>query len=271
MSFTTRDLLEYASLDALGLLDEGEREEFERAFRTASPEVQAMVRREQTRTSDISDWLPAVDAPAGLKARVLAAWRDAVAAVAPEPVGSITPAVPQFSFGLRTGYIWRAACIGFATATLVLSGFFIWGLQLNNELRDQIVQNKTTADVSAFGSGFRNVFFSATKRELALVPAAEGLNANVQGRLIVDQESGAGVLAFQRLPTDSGQYRVVIRTPKGDEVLANFKSTGGLTSVPVDLKRLVTRDSIASLDQLAIVGPSEAGGQDVVVFRVKLA
>ena len=66
MTANTRDLLEYAALDALGLLDDAEREEFERAFRAASPEVQAMVRREQTRAADIDAILPRVEAPAGL-------------------------------------------------------------------------------------------------------------------------------------------------------------------------------------------------------------
>ncbi|MFM9956518.1 MAG: hypothetical protein ACKVZJ_00440, partial [Phycisphaerales bacterium] len=158
MTLTTRDLLEYASLDALGLLDEVEREEFDRAFRAASPEVQAMIRREQTRAADIDAWLPRVEPPAGLKHRVVSAWREAVAAVAsdfpPQPVGSIGPAMPQVNIGLRTGYIWRAACIGFATATLVLGGFFISSLQLNNDLRTQISQNTNNSHLSKFGPGF---------------------------------------------------------------------------------------------------------------------
>lgn len=269
MTFTTRDLLEYASLDALGLLDEGEREEFERAFRAASPEVQAMVRREQTRAADIDAWLPRVEAPAGLKQRVVMAWREAVSAVAPEPVGSIGPAVPQVHIGLRTGYIWRAACIGFATATLVLGGFFISSLQLNNDLRTQISQNTNNGQISKLGPGFLGTFFASDKREFALQPQVD-VAAAVQGSLLVSGDQGHGVLVFKRLPSDQGTYRVVIETDKGHQEIAQFDATGGLASVNIDLAKFggATKDT---LDRLAVVGPAQAGGPDTVIFRVKTA
>lgn len=271
MTFTTRDILEYASLDALGLLDEGEREEFERAFRAASPEVQAMARREQTRAADIDSWLPRVEAPAGLKSRVMSAWRDAVAAVAPEPVGSIGPAMPQVNIGLRTGYIWRAACIGFATATLVLAGFFISSLQLNNDLRTQVAQNKTASEVSKLGPNFINTFFASNKREYVLTPASVVSNPSVQGRLVVADEQGQGVLVFQKLPTDDGTYRVVFTGEKGEQTVASFKATGGLTTINIDLAKFGGASKV-NLDRLAVVGPKDRDAKsDSVIFRIKTA
>ncbi len=271
MTFTTRDILEYASLDALGLLDEAEREEFERAFRAASPEVQAMVRREQTRASDIDSWLPRVEAPAGLKGRVVSAWREAVAAVAPEPVATIGPALPQLNLGLRTGYIWRAACIGFATATLVLAGFFISSLQLNNDLRTQVAQNKATAELSRFGPSFISTFFAAARQDYALTPQSAEFAGNVQGRLLVTDEQGQGMLVFQRLPFDEGTYRVVLTTAAGEQQMVSFKATGGLTIVPIDLSKFGGATK-ANLDQLAILGPADKDAKiDSVIFRVKTA
>ncbi len=273
MTFTTRDLLEYASMDALGLLDEVEREEFERAFRAASPEVQAMIRREQTRAADIDAWLPRVEAPAGLKQRVVSAWREAVAAVAaeypPQPVGSIGPALPQVNIGLRTGYLWRAACIGFATATLVLGGFFISSLQLNNDLRTQITANANNAQISRFGPGFIDTFFAANKTEYAL-EAQVDVGATVRGCLMVAGDQGRGMLVFQRLPADEGTYRVVIETDKGRQELAEFNASGGLTNVTIDLTSFGGATKV-NLDRLAVVGPATRGGADTVVFRVKTA
>jgi hypothetical protein len=271
MTFTTRDILEYASLDALGLLDEAEREEFERAFRAASPEVQAMVRREQTRAADIDSWLPRVEAPAGLKGRVVSAWRDAVAAVAPEPVGTIGPVMPQVNIGLRTGYIWRAACIGFATATLVLAGFFISSLQLNNDLRTQVGQNKAASEFSRFGPGFIQTFFAQNKREYQLVPQSQTFAPSVQARLIVTDDQGQGMLAFQRLPLDEGTYRVVLTSAKGEQQVVAFKATGGLTTVPIDLSKFGGATT-ANLDSLAILGPADKNATtESVIFRVKTA
>lgn len=269
MTLTTRDLLEYASLDALGLLDEVEREEFERAFRAASPEVQAMIRREQTRAADIDAWLPQVEAPAGLKQRVVSAWREAVAAVAPEPVGAIGPVMPQVNIGLRTGYIWRAACIGFATATLVLGGFFISSLQLNNDLRTQISQNTNNSQLSKLGPGFIGTFFAANKSEYTLEPQVD-VGESVRGSLLVAGDQGQGVLVFQRLPADEGTYRVVIETDKGQQEIAEFNASGGLTNVNIDLSKFGGATK-ANLDRLAVVGPARAGGPETVVFRVKTA
>lgn len=270
MTANTRDLLEYAALDALGLLDDAEREEFERAFRAASPEVQAMVRREQTRAADIDAILPRVEAPAGLKQRVVDAWRDAVAAVAPEPVGAITPELVAMNSGLRTGYLWRAACLGFATASLVLAGFFIWGLQMNNDLRGQIAQNKTLGEVSRLGPGFLDTYFAATRQEFTLTPVVSGLADAVHGRLLVDTEKSTGVLVFQKLPADDGAYRVVLQGDNGEQVVANFRATGGLTTVNVDFRKLAGGAGIKNLERLAVVGPVTSGSPDAVLFRVKL-
>ena len=68
---TTRELLELASLDAMGLLDDNEHEAFEGAFRAAAPAVQRQVRREQERLTGDTSTLPDVDPPAELVADLL--------------------------------------------------------------------------------------------------------------------------------------------------------------------------------------------------------
>src|SRR5262249_53868009 len=122
----TQELLELAALDALGLLDENERETFDRAFRAAPPALQAQIRREQTRIAG-DDWLlPKVQRPIGLRARVLAAWREAVSAVsnrgrARRLVGSLA-LLP--SRGVSP--FWRAGAIGCAAATITMGVALFW-------------------------------------------------------------------------------------------------------------------------------------------------
>ena len=116
---TTHELIELAVLDALALLDEHESAEFERAFRAAPPQLQAQIRREQTRFSNIEDLLPSVEPPADLRARVLAAVREAIGA--PDKLHAAGRVVPNLPRARRVSRLWRAAALGFATAAVVLT------------------------------------------------------------------------------------------------------------------------------------------------------
>jgi hypothetical protein len=113
-----QQLIEMAILDAMGLLDEQERDQFESSFRSASPPVQAQVRREQTRLSRIESLLPDVSAPAGLRAAVIEAVRQQMV------LGGVTesdPALPQFMVSRGVSRLWRAAALGLAAASVVLA------------------------------------------------------------------------------------------------------------------------------------------------------
>ena len=90
---TTHELLELASLDAMGLLDPEEREAFELAFRAAAPALQAQIRREQLRLSYIDGILPVVEPPPGLRARVMAKVREAIESMTIRKIsgGAIVP------------------------------------------------------------------------------------------------------------------------------------------------------------------------------------
>ncbi|MFM9956527.1 MAG: hypothetical protein ACKVZJ_00485, partial [Phycisphaerales bacterium] len=155
------------------------------------------------------------------------------------------------------------------TATLVLGGFFISSLQLNNDLRTQISQNTNNSHLSKFGPGFIATFFAANKREYVLEPQVD-VGQSVRGSLLVSGDQGQGVLVFQRLPTDEGTYRVVIDTDKGQQEIAEFNASGGLTNVNIDLAKFGGATP-ANLGRLAVVGPARAGGPEIVVFRVKTA
>lgn len=207
---STKDLFELASLDALGLLDESERAMFERAFSAAAPHVQAQVRRQQLHFTRIDDLLPDVAPPPGLKARVMAAVRGAIAAVAidGQPIARISGG--SIARMMNFAPLWRAACIGFATASLVL-GWFLMGFANEQRRIDRIVSNDhvQAALVNQLGIDGVELLAKPNTRRVAFAPLGNNLDATGYATLHIDHEQGFSVLACVGLPHGSGSYLLV--------------------------------------------------------------
>lgn len=239
----TRELFELASLDVLGLLDEAEREAFELAFRKADPAVQAQVRREQLRFTEMEQILPEVQAPAGLKARVMAAVRDAIAAVRTEPIARI--GVGQHAV-FNAAPIWRAACIGFATAALVLGGFFYQVTQSNKQIiasLDSNALNEQMRRLSESGVNWRSTLMAKGLTKVDFSPTAadvgDGLSEPV-GRIFIDPTKMEAIVLLEHLPIVSGEYTLKIIGHDKDR-LKRFEATPGLVQIPLkafDLSKL---------------------------------
>ena len=265
---TTRELFEQANLDALGLLDEEERAAFERAFRAASPAVRAQIRREQLRMSDLESLLPDVDPPVGLRHKVLARWREAVLNVG--SAGRISPE----ALGRRgsSAPIWRAACIGFATATVVISMFFVWMAQEHGRMAETVQRNTSLDDLQrAAGPELLDLLTAPQSRRLTFVAAhAESAEAGSTIRLYFDPERETAGLLCRDLPiSPEGEhltrYRLVIERPDGAfERVHEFTAQAGVFSSLV-----AWRPDLAG-QKLAIVRPA-ADGSEEVMFRVRTA
>lgn len=233
---TTRELLEMASLDALGLLDEQERESFDRAFRAASASVQRQVRREQLRLTSDESILPVVNPPAGLRDRVLAAVRDAMRSVArTDSRGDVLARLIPSSVSLRRNVspLWRAACVGFATATIVL---LTAGYSVQREWRDARAA-LNSADMAAmfnqkFGSDFTNIMFDRNATPVSFA-AAEGSSGG-EAVVWLDVEGGMVYLMCRDLPVTEGTYRLAIVDENGkvQRNLVEFAYRGGLQVEP---------------------------------------
>jgi len=237
----TKELLELASLDALGLLDEDERVEFEKAFRQAPASIREQIRREQARLACDESLLPQVQLPATLRDKVLRRVREAIEAVRPSPAATGVLATIHShpaSWSSRVSPLWRAACIGFATATVVLlsAGFYLQR-EWNGALA--ATTDAAFADLirEQMGSQFADVLLAPSARQVALRPASE--QARGQATVLVDPESGAGFLVARDLPAIEGRYRLVVADEQGKplQTLADFASTGGLIGRPVRLER----------------------------------
>lgn len=250
----TRDLYELASLDVLGLLDDEERTAFEEGFRAATPAVQAEIRREQLRfsRSEATMMLPDVEAPVGLRAKVVAAVREAIAAVRTEPVGRIGPGV-AVSAGFNSAPIWRAACIGFATASLVLAGFGYKVARDNRAIAEgtQGIGMMETL-VRQAGARFPSLLANPHTQSVAFAPAAADLSDKIVARLWIDADRQTCYLFANNLPASTGTYKLVLRNSGDARYLKEFDATPGTTVLTFEA---VGIENFQGLEILAPGGP----------------
>lgn len=266
----TNDLLELASLDALGLLDEEERRAFESAFRAAPESLRAQLRREQRRLTNVDDLLPAIEPPASLRDRVIAAVRaafgasvdreaDVVASIAPRAWsirGSVTP-------------LWRAACIGFATATVVLLAL---GYNLQREYQHTLVafrDGEISSEIAkSLGPQFVQVLLNENAEQIRFTRASQRTDEEPVGQAIVmlDPVSKTGLLVCKGLEGVDGEYRLVLVDDAGaaKATLARFATKGELMSRPI--KDVDVEPGM----KMAILAPLTGGASGAPVLESKL-
>jgi|GEM_PF-635003 len=260
---TTTDLIELAALDALALLDEPERVAFERALASATPGVQAHVRREQARLAHLEMLLPAVEPPADLRDRVIHAVRTAsVDELAEELLGA--GAVrhaggrvgPSLLPSRRVSPVWRASSIGFATAAVVFGAFIVWLQNSHSELERQMQSNAVLeALVSQAGAEASEILVGAGSFKRALRPVPDAATPYDRAAAAVWVNATGEVVVFhQNLARGSGvRYELVAMDQQGQETGERFALEG---STAGGLYREVVR------------GASDIGGHFAIVATV---
>jgi hypothetical protein len=255
---TTQELIEFAVLDALALLDEEERADFERTLRAASPEVQAHVRREQTRFSRIEDWLPDVTPPAGLRAAVLEAVRKAMAeqrSRAPARAGRLAP--PLFPSS-RVSPVWRVASVGMLAAALV---FGATTLELRGQFEElgRHLRSNALADgllSKGYGRRWLELDMDPEVTHVYFAPASE--EAPRATAKLLAKPGGAPVILCQNLPPlePGRQYQVVVLDDAGRVVqqVGSFAATGYLLSGA----ELEVEVAVSAAARIAVIAPGEA-------------
>lgn len=252
----TRDLFELAHLDVLGLLDDDERREFEQAFREAPPALQAQIRREQLRVTDIDEWLPKAEAPASLKPRVMGAVREAIEAVRAGEGRRAVRAVGPFALALQRNVspLWRAAALGFAAATLFVGYQFLNSVSRFNQVT-RLVQSE--AEMAVFntrgGAGFARVLNDPKVTTVAF-SAGPGAPTKGEPRAGLYSAAGVGAYLYCSLPKTPGGYRLVAVADDGVTIakeIARFEPGLGQQVI-------VLPSAIAPGTKLAIL-PQNAG------------
>lgn len=256
---SVQQLIELSILDAMGLLDEDERQQFELSFRRATPAIQAHVRREQTRLSRIESLLPAVEAPAGLRALVLDAVRaHMVSEVADDGVSDL---VIPMTRSTRVHALWRAGAIGLAAASIVL-GFTTFVFQSQFDSLTKLTQQGSIVDSMAreYGAAFvHDLVFDRDTQRVVLTSDRE--NFKGQASLFINPEWDNAKFFCRSLTSPEGKtFRLAILDEEGHvvEVLREFRSNGELMPMEVDLKP-------GMKGHIAVVLPGERPDQDQVV------
>lgn len=232
------NLFEMAALDALGLLEAEERREFEDAFESASPALREQIRREQSRLTDLDDSLPKVSAPESLRDRVLQAVHQAMAAMAPARTSEVIAKIGSPAWPTRRAVspIWRAACIGFATATVVLIavGFYMRG-RYDEGLQAFRDIDLTQLMMQDLGSEFVDQLLSPGSLKVSFQPADN--ESQAKAMIFVDPETKTAYLVTRDLPQIEGEYRLVVVDDFGefDHTVASFQADGALNGTPLNL------------------------------------
>lgn len=237
-----QQLIESAQLDVLGLLDDAEREAFEAAFASASPGVQAQVRREQARAARAESLLVEVEPPDGLRDRVIEAVDRAhrVESAVAHAAGREAPVLPPVR---RVSRIWRAAALGFATAATVLGVLVVQLTAQYESLQRRLASDALVGQmVAAYGSEYvYDTLFDTDTQRVVFSPAAAGFEG--RAALLVNPEWEHAKLFCNALPArltdgpDEGQYFLAVVDDQGKvvKVLSSFDSQGTLMAQDIEL------------------------------------
>lgn len=235
-SMNTQELIELAVLDAMGLLDEQERDAFDAAFDAAAPAIQAQVRREQTRLSLSDHLLPDVEPPAGLRALVLEAVRKAMAL----PAASRHRRLRTLAIGLtpsrQVSPIWRAASVGFAAAAVTFGLTFMHNLGEFDRLARAVESDRLLSDIQgAVGSPYVVSLLTDPRTEAHTFSAMPGVTRG-EARLWLNPTWGEGegvLLAMSNLPTVENNTIYVCTYAGGSlgEPVHEFQAQAGVQMV----------------------------------------
>ena len=256
-----QQMIELAVLDAMGLLDEAEQGQFEAAFRAAAPQVQAQVRREQTRLSVIDALLPEVEAPAGLRAAVLDAVRRQIVASGLSESDSVAGVLPPMIQSRNVSRVWRAAALGLAAAAVVMGVSTFEFYKHSNELQVEMAKDRDMEGlINRFGASYvRSVLFNKDTRRVVFSPAAAGSKGQVS--VFMNPEWKEAKLFHSGLGDAEGRtYRLALVDEQNHvvSILKSFNPSGGMDGVTFVLEQPAPKSHLAILTQ------NSAGTDEVV-------
>jgi anti-sigma-K factor RskA len=254
-----QEMIEMAILDVMGLLDEREQSAFEAAFRTASPAVQAQVRREQTRLARIEALLPEVTPPAGLRAAVIEAVRTQIAAADRSDERLFIPTILK-SRGVTP--LWRAAALGLAAAAVVLAVTTFQWKQQNSRLEAVLREDGLLQQMQQqMGATYvQDVLFSNDTKRVLIRPVAAGFKG--EASMFLNPEWSGAKFFGQNITTQEGrEYKLALIDDQGAVVktLGTITSDGRLFSQSVTL-------AANTKGTIAIVTTVGEGGEAPVIL-----
>ena len=269
---TPRQLLELASLDALGLLDDVESALYTRSFHDAPATVQDEVLRLQGEIANDHLLLPGEEPDPDLRERVLKAVADALArddSLAPlarigrprrERGRDGDGRMGRISLG-GSGQLWRAASFALAGVSLIMAYFLAIGRQASGELYDAAIWGNTAA-LEVLLTPPAKEFLLDDSRKVSLDP--RDVDAKYDATLYVNIEAGRVLILVSNLPARDGkgyQLQAIAEGSTEPTVLKLFHSPAGFGGVQIDnlpakLLAAVVKWQIASIDGMVLLTSS---------------
>lgn len=237
----TKDLIEWAQLYTLGMLDEAETADYERALAAAAPGVVAQIRREQERLSQLHAVLPEVEPRAELRGLVVEAVRREAALRQPQAAALRHSAgrFPDLIPGRRVSRIWRTAAVSLAAIAVVLSAFTVYVKTAQNSLQRKIENDAFTAGVlKEVGPQYANDILFGNQRRILFTSTDPAIPCRAS--ILVSAGSDEARL-FYNLPSNAADlYQVVALdhtgNPAGEPIINGMTSNGGIQSQVIQLK-----------------------------------
>jgi len=273
MTMSTQELIENAVLDAHGLLEEAEHADFERSLAAAPPQVQATVRREQTRLADLEDLLPKVEPPIDLRRAVIERVREEMARSLVEADGSAPRSGSlsglEFIPSKKVSPVWRMVAVTALAAAVALAFGFIL-LQDEVATLEQTNEHNAMLDEIAQSLGSRYVndmLFDPHTERVIFTPTArtDGTPATrAEASLFFNPDWTQARLFCMNLDADDARtYRLAIvdETGRVVEELHAFQPASGLNAreVAVDIRRIRRARATLALIPAGAAGSGEIG------------
>jgi hypothetical protein len=235
------DLLELAALDAFGLLDEFEAEQFNRSFHEAPVPLQRKIVDLQTALVTDESLLPDESLPSELRTRVLAAVSTAIE----EESGRFAPLatigrnrrVDRRSYNAlvngRSSYYWRAASFVLA-AVAIATLYFGFSMYKDAKTISHLALNQNTAeDLKTYlGPTFEDFAGNPRVTWTALTKTFPHQNGHVD--VLVNDETGDVFVAAWGLPEIDGPYEFRARNGSDVTVLASLNVSGAVAALRLD-------------------------------------
>ncbi len=238
---TPRQLLELASLDALGLLDDIEAATYTRSFHDAPATVQDEVLRLQAEIANEHLLLPGEEPDPQLRERVLKAVAEAI-----EKDDSLAPIARigkwraserdtngRISLG-GSGQFWRAASFAMAGVSLIMAYFMALGRQASDEVTAAALWSNT-AELEVLLSPAAKVFLLDESTKVDLNPLNP--TAVYDGSLYVNRDRGQALILVSNLPAAKGKAYVLQAVVPGSSeptLLKRFQAKAGFGGVRVE-------------------------------------
>jgi hypothetical protein len=247
---TREELLEYAALDAFGLLDEYEASLYTRSFHNAPAAVQDQILQLQAQLVSDESLLPSVNPDPTLRSRVLQAVAEAIEQETAQLEPLATIGRPRANAEViakiepsAASHFWRAAAFALCAGLLVVAYFLNQVSVQQSRIAELALGQNTEARMAQLeeliGPTFKDYLFDANAKPVYF---AARNSSGCKAVLYMVEGADKAFLVVENLAPAAEPYRLSVKDQAGNvEDVETFESSGKLAGVHVAVNRIRTR------------------------------